>query len=218
MTRVVVTFGPSFEPIDEVRRLTNFSTGELGILLSNALASAGYEVVCFRGLGASCTRPLVGAQAIPFGTNDHLLSALETLPEREAVTAVFHVAALSDFRVKSVHRADGTEIAALKLPSREGDLTIRLGPAEKVISHLRRLFPVSRIVGWKYELNGQRADVLRAAARQIDENRTDVCVVNGRAYGPGFGFIEPATPLVHCADKSELCAHLVGWLGMAVAH
>jgi len=217
MTRVVVTCGPSFEPIDEVRRLTNFSTGELGILLSNALASAGYDVVCFRGVGATCSRPIEGARVFPFATNAHLLTGLETLPEREAVTAVFHTAALSDFRLKSVHRDDGTEVAALKLPSREGDLTLRLGPAEKVISHLRSLFPVSRIVGWKYELNGSRTDALRAAVRQIDENRTDVCVVNGRAYGAGFGFIEPGVPLLHCADKSELCAHLVGWLSMAIS-
>ena len=40
-------------------------------------------------------------------------------------------------------------------------------------------------------------------------------MINGDAYGPGFGFIEPKAPLVHCADKSELCNHLVGWLGMA---
>jgi deoxyribose-phosphate aldolase len=38
--RVIVTCGPSYEPIDEVRRLTNFSTGELGTLLNVARASA----------------------------------------------------------------------------------------------------------------------------------------------------------------------------------
>src|ERR1700730_630479 len=48
--RVVVTCGPSYEPIDEVRRITNFSTGELGSLLANHLAKAGCEVVCFRGV------------------------------------------------------------------------------------------------------------------------------------------------------------------------
>ena len=43
MSRVIVTCGPSFEPIDQVRRITNFSTGELGILLANALTSAGHD-------------------------------------------------------------------------------------------------------------------------------------------------------------------------------
>jgi len=42
--KVIVTCGPSYEPIDQVRRLTNFSTGELGVHLSNQLARAGFEV------------------------------------------------------------------------------------------------------------------------------------------------------------------------------
>jgi phosphopantothenoylcysteine synthetase/decarboxylase len=213
MTRVVVTCGPSYEPIDEVRRLTNFSTGEVGILLANALASAGYDVVCFKGVGATCPRPLEGAQLVSFATNENLLGGLEALEERAAVAGVFHAAALSDFRVKSVQRQDGTEIAARKIPSRESELILHLSPAEKVISHLRHLFPVSRIVGWKYELHGPRSDSLQAAFRQIEENRTDVCVLNGDGYGAGFGCLEPGAEVVHCADKMELCHHLIGWLG-----
>lgn len=216
MTRVVVTCGPSYEPIDEVRRLTNFATGEVGILLTNALAGAGYDVVCFKGVGATCPRPVEGAQTVPFATNENLLAGLEALEERAAVVAVFHAAALSDFRVRSVHRGDGTELAARKIPSRETELVLHLTPAEKVIAHLRHLFPVSRIVGWKYELNGPRSEALRAAMRQLDENRTDVCVLNGQAYGGGFGCIEPDAPMVHCVDKTELCHHLLGWLGTKV--
>jgi phosphopantothenoylcysteine synthetase/decarboxylase len=217
MTRVVVTCGPSYEPIDEVRRLTNFSTGEIGVLLSNALASAGYEVLCFKGLGATSCRPIESAQVLPFSTNENLLAALESIEEPETISAVFHAAALCDYRVKSMHRDDGTEIAAHKIPSRQGELVLTLAPAQKVITQLRWLFPISRIIGWKYELNGVRADALRAGGRQIDDSRSDGCVINGQAYGTGFGFIEPDAPLVHCADKVELCNHLVGWLGLAVA-
>src|SRR4051812_16710236 len=101
--RVVVTCGPSYEPIDEVRRITNFSTGELGTLLANYLAKAGCEVVCYRGVGATTTERVTGAKVVPFGTNHHLLSELEELPERETVSAIFHAAALVDYRVKSVH-------------------------------------------------------------------------------------------------------------------
>lgn len=213
MTRVVVTCGPSYEPLDEVRRLTNFSTGELGILLANTLAAAGYEVICFKGVSATCARALHVGQVIHFATNASLLAGLEALGDRESVTAVFHAAALADYLVKSVHREDGTQIAAPKIPTGEGDLLLRLSPAPKIIAHLRQLFPVSRIVGWKYELNGTRADALGAAVRQIDAHRTDACVVNGNAYGPGFGLVEPGEKLMHCADKQELGHHLVGWLG-----
>ena len=58
--KVIVTCGPSYEPIDQVRRLTNFSTGELGVHLSNQLVRAGFEVFCLKGSGA--THPGPGEQ------------------------------------------------------------------------------------------------------------------------------------------------------------
>jgi phosphopantothenoylcysteine synthetase/decarboxylase len=210
--RVVITCGPSYEPIDEVRRITNFSTGGLGAMLANHLTKAGCEVTCFRGVGATGQDKVTGARLVPFGTNQHLLSSLEELPHREKVDAVFHAAALCDYRVKNVHTSAGAEVAAKKIPSRAGELVLYLEPAPKVIHSLRDLFPASRIVGWKYELVGSRADVLAAAIRQLAENRTDACVMNGTAYGAGFGFLEPKTKPVHFADNSQLCAHLGRWL------
>jgi len=210
--RVVVTCGPSYEPIDEVRRITNFSTGELGIMLTNHLAKAGCEVVCYRGVGATTTERVVGARVVPFATNQHLRSELEALEHRERVDAVFHAAALCDYRVKSVLSSCGAEVAATKIPSRAGEITLTLDPTAKVIHELRDLFPVSRIVGWKFELIGSRADVLAAAIRQLHESRSDACVMNGDAYGAGFGFLEPQQKPVHIVDKARLCAHLAQWL------
>lgn len=195
-----------------MRRITNFSTGELGTLLANHLAKSGCEVVCYRGVGATTVERVTGARVVPFGTNHHLQSELEVLPERETVGAVFHAAALVDYRVKSVHTAAGNAVAASKIPSRAGELTITLAPYLKLIHKLRELFPKSRIVGWKYELVGSRADVLAAAIRQLTESHTDACVMNGAAYGGGFGFLEPHTKPVHFADKPALCQHLSKWL------
>lgn len=214
--RVVVTCGPSYESIDEVRRITNFSTGGLGIMLANSLAKAGFDVVCFKGVGATSPERVVGARVAPFATNDHLRAELEGLEHREKVDAVFHAAALCDYRVKSVQTREGTAVAATKIPSRAGELTLTLDPAPKLIHELRDLFPVSRIVGWKYELVGSRADVLAAAIRQFAESRSDGCVMNGAAYGAGFGFLEPQQKPVHVADRAALCAHLIRWLQTAV--
>ncbi|HSI12626.1 MAG TPA: hypothetical protein VK961_11310 [Chthoniobacter sp.] len=91
-------------------------------------------------------------------------------------------------------------------------MTLTLDPSAKLIHELRDLFPASRIVGWKYELIGSRADVLAAAIRQLNESRSDACVMNGAAYGAGFGFLEPHKKPTHLADKMTLCEHLAGWL------
>ena len=213
--RVVVTCGPSYEPIDEVRRITNFSTGELGVLLANHLALEGHEVVCFRGVGATSPEKIVGAKVIPFATNGNLRDGLEGLERREKIGAVFHAAALCDYRVKSVHSSCGAEIAAKKIPSRSGELTLTLDPSAKLIHELRDFFPAAKIVGWKYELAGSRADVLAAAIRQLAESRSDACVMNGTAYGAGFGFLEAQLKPMHLTDKVALCAFLADWLSPA---
>ncbi len=214
--KVIVTCGPSYEPIDEVRRITNFSTGELGILLANRLTRAGFEVLCFKGVGATCPLRVEGAQTVNFTTNENLRAGLGTVEGRGEISAVFHAAALSDYRVKSVQSSEGIEIAAAKIPSRSGELTLTLEPALKLIDDLRILFPSSKIVGWKYELTGTRDDALAAAARQIETARSDACVVNGAAFGPGFGFCERDIEPALCADKPRLCAYLARWLERAI--
>jgi hypothetical protein len=88
-----------------------------------------------------------------------------------------------------------------------------LEPAEKILPRLRALFPAARIVGWKYELDGTRADALAKGLEQMAACGTDACVVNGAVWGPGFGFVEPGREPVPMADKPALCAFLSRWLG-----
>jgi phosphopantothenoylcysteine synthetase/decarboxylase len=219
--KVIVTCGPSYEPIDEVRRITNFSTGELGILLANALARAGHEVICFKGIGATCPLPLNGPRLTPFTTNEDLLAKLRTEANCAgarvdcAVGAIFHAAALCDYKVQQATGAAGIALTSAKISSREGPLTLILEPLPKLITKLRPLFPHARIVGWKYELEGSREDAVAAGLRQIQEAVTTGCVVNGAAFGPGFGFCLPDAPPIPSVDKERLSQMLVQWLGPA---
>jgi phosphopantothenate---cysteine ligase (CTP) len=215
--KVIVTCGPSFEPLDEVRRITNFSTGELGVLLSAAFAGAGFETICLRGVAATHSATPAGANVRTFTTNDDLASQLRVLSEDGEIAGVFHAAALCDYRVRRVDDASGQVVSGAKIASRSGALTIQLEPATKLISHLREWFPRSVVVGWKYELDGIPSDAIGKAHRQVIENRTDACIVNGRAYGDGFGFVQSSGCLGHIADKRRLCAFLVSWLQMPSA-
>ena len=49
----IVTAGPTYEPLDDVRRLTNFSTGRLGTELANFLAARGHKVILLIGTMAT---------------------------------------------------------------------------------------------------------------------------------------------------------------------
>jgi phosphopantothenoylcysteine synthetase/decarboxylase len=201
--RILITCGPSYEPVDEVRRLTNFSTGELGVLLANRLLQAGHQVVCLKGEAATypgkCEAPVV-----PFSTNDDLLAKLTEYSQQGGINVVFHCAALCDFKVKQVSTAAGEALTERKVSSRAGDLVIQLVPASKVISHLRNLFPPAKIIGWKYELDGTMEDALDKGYRQITENATDACVVNGRAVGTGFLWCETGRDAEPVTDKAGL--------------
>lgn len=198
-----ITCGPAYEPLDGVRRITNFSTGEIGSVLAAAFLKTGFDVVCFRGEAASFPAP-AGADVRTFTTNDSLAEGLRSLDRAPAV--VLHAAALCDFVLESIEGAEGSA----KLSSRAGSIRLTLKPAEKVLPEMRGWFPGARIIGWKYELDGTREQAVSRGAAQIREARTDGCVVNGTAYGPGFGLLNPDGSLPHFPDKPSLASHLAG--------
>ena len=66
-------------------------------------------------------------------------------------------------------------------------------------------------MGWKYELDGTAAELVATGRRQMEECLTDACVLNGEAYGPGFGLIARSSEQTHLPDKPALCRFLVDW-------
>lgn len=199
----VITCGPAIAPIDSVRRITNFASGEIGTLLARAMAARGLEVICFRGEGSSAPEP-DGVEVRNFTTNESLALALRELPRQP--DAIFHAAAMCDFEVEKI---EGAEVQN-KLPSRCESLVLTLRPAPKILPTLRGLFPAAKIVGWKYELDGQQTDALASAYRQLAECHTDACVVNGAAYGPGFGLVLAGEGgISHLPNKTSLAHALV---------
>lgn len=209
--RIVITSGPSYEPLDKVRRLSNFSTGELGTLLAESFSAARHSVVCFRGVASTFAPPMWPVEVIPFTTNDDLTAGLQALPAREDTTIVFHAAALCDFRIKEITDEKGDPVPGDKVSSRAGLLKLTLEPAPKLIASLRRMFPSSILVGWKYELDGTADNVMAKCRKQMDDCLTDACVLNGQAYGSGFGVISRSGEQAHLPDKAALCRFLIDW-------
>ncbi len=210
--RFLVTLGPTYESLDSVRRLTNFSTGTLGTQLVNFLSAKGHQVTALRGHYTTCTQTLQAEDTREFTTTEHLLSMLRELA-KEKWSAVFHVAAVSDFRFGQTfeRRADGslTVLNSAKFSTRTGVLLAELVPTPKIISDLRTLFSEACLFGWKYEVEGGQGAALAAGARQLQENRTDYCVVNGPAYGAGFGVLSTGGAMTHAADSDALCRMLL---------
>jgi phosphopantothenoylcysteine decarboxylase/phosphopantothenate--cysteine ligase len=203
----IVTGGPTYESLDEVRRLTNFSTGQLGSELANFLTARGHQVTLLIGQQATFRGERNAHRIEAFTTTADLRARLQSLGNKR-VRAVFHAAAVSDFTFGKIFQrtptGNLTETRASKLTTRSGALLAELLPTPKIISKLRTWFPTACIVGWKFEVDGNRASALAKARRQLKENHTDACVANGRAYGEGFGLVTRARAIKHCADMQEL--------------
>lgn len=202
--RIVITGGPGSEPIDRVRYITNQSTGELAVKLARRFSEGGHQVELFLGNGAIWRLQTANY----FQTTDDLERLLNEIVERDRVDAVLHAAALSDFGVGETI-VSGKRTHASKIPSDAESVLLRLVPRPKLIRHLRELFPNAYIVGWKFELEGTPAGVVQEAVRQIQSNRTDACIVNGSAFGPGFGFCTPKGLLETIPSRDALADWLL---------
>lgn len=205
--RCVITAGPTYERLDEVRRLTNFSTGRLGTELAAHLQERGHHVTLLIGEQATWPGERRADRVHSFSTTEDLLAQLTTLAGG-GVDAVFHAAAVSDFTFGRVlERTAGGELKEVregKASTRQGTLLAELLPTPKLIGRLRALFPQATLVGWKFEVDGDRESVLAKARAQLTDNGTTACVANGRAYGAGFGLVTRDGNCRHVADKTEL--------------
>ena len=203
----VVTAGPTCEHLDAVRRLINFSTGRLGTQLANHLAAHGHHVILLRGEHCSYSEPLRVAETRAFSTTASLAEALRSLAPGN-VDAIFHAAAVSDFKFGKLWKRDasGSLIPASggKVSTRSGTLLAELVPTEKILPQLRDWHPQACIVGWKYEVDGGREDALSRGRRQLIEARVNACVINGAAYGDGFGLMTGTDSVRHLANTQEL--------------
>ena len=207
----VVTAGPTYEALDKVRRLTNFSTGRLGCELAAFLTDRGHEVTLLIGEQATYSGPRKAARVATFSTTADLSERLHSLANQR-VQAVCHPAAVSDFAFGKIFQRSGTgelaEIKSAKISTRQGTLLAELVPTGKIIAQLRSWFPQAWIAGWKYEVDGDRAGALGAARDQIQECHTNACVANGPAYGKGFGLVRLEGESMDLASSAELFAAL----------
>ena len=209
---VIITAGPAYEPIDKVRRLTNFSTGTLGCTLAGLLTRRGYDVTLLLSDASSYRGEIAAGRILNFSTNDSLAKLLQELGSAHAWHGVLHAAALADFKVDEVLDDHNQPFADFKISSSASEIRIVCKPAPKVIRQLRTFFPAARIAGWKYEMDGSRQNALLRGWSQIEDCKTDACIVNGAAYGDGYAFCPGRDQSIHLETVAALAEHLAHWL------
>jgi len=207
----IISAGPTFEEIDQVRRITNFSSGKLGCTLADFLAMKGHSVQLLLGKLARFKPANNTVDVTEFGTSEELDSIFSALRVK-TVHAVFHAAAVCDFKFGKVFKRNESgaiiELNSKKIPTSEPNLLIELVPTQKILNKLAIYFPSAFIVGWKYEVDSQKTEAIKKAFVQVVTAKTHLCVLNGPAYGSGYGIIDRTGQVVHCDTVEELCQKL----------
>jgi phosphopantothenoylcysteine decarboxylase/phosphopantothenate--cysteine ligase len=126
--KVLVVYGGTKAPIDEVRSITNTSSGRTGAELSDRFLTEGLDVTILRA--KSAFTPLAGAQVKTheFVTYQDLRDQLKSVLASQAFDAVVQLAAVSDYTVESQSKG--------KL-SAEGELILKLVPTEKLVNQVK---------------------------------------------------------------------------------
>ncbi len=111
--RVLMTAGPTFEPIDAVRGITNRSSGKMGYALARAAVAAGAEVTLVSG--PVSLNPPVGSTVVQVETAGEMFDAVKQYAAKADI--FIGVAAVADYRVSAPrkHKIKKTDEAQLKL-------------------------------------------------------------------------------------------------------
>jgi phosphopantothenoylcysteine decarboxylase/phosphopantothenate--cysteine ligase len=171
--RVVVTAGPTEEPIDPVRHIGNPSTGKMGFALAERALSRGAEVVLISGRTA--LEPPAGVRFVRVGTTREMLDAvLAELPELHLLVMA---AAPADYRP--------AEVPEHKIKKRADMLHIELVRTEDILGEVAGRKQLGQgVVGFAVETR----DEVPNARKKLEEKNLDLIVVNNpMVEGAGFG-------------------------------
>ncbi len=170
---VLVTAGPTLEPIDPVRFISNHSTGKMGYALARAAVRRGARVVLVTG-PTQLPDPLY-VRVVRVGSAREMHAAV--LREAESASVVLKAAAVCDWRPATVSRQKVKK--RLRAPS-----TLRQTPNPDILRELgERKRPGQLLVGFAAETTDLQAN----ARLKLEEKHLDAIVANDVSE-PGIGF------------------------------
>ena len=189
--KIVMTAGPTFEPIDPVRGITNQSSGQMGFAMARAFAQAGAEVVLVSGPVAYPT-PL-GIKRINVQTAEQMRQAV--MGEIAHAQVFVGVAAVADYRPLAVaeHKLKKTESAEAA-----GGRTIELTPNPDILAEVASLPAAPYCVGFAAE--SQNLDDYAEAKRL----RKHLPLIIGNLVSDGLGTSSNRVTLYDAAGRHPL--------------
>ncbi|HEY4364863.1 MAG TPA: bifunctional phosphopantothenoylcysteine decarboxylase/phosphopantothenate--cysteine ligase CoaBC [Bryobacteraceae bacterium] len=168
---ILITAGPTQEPLDAVRYLTNRSSGKMGYALASAALSRGARVILISG-PVNLTPPQ-GVETIQVRTAQEMREAV--MQHLEESTIIVKAAAVADY-----HRADAPPYKVKKTAAR---LSLELDPTPDILAEAGRKKGDRLLVGFAAETE----NLIPEARRKLESKHCDMVVGNiVSQQGTGF--------------------------------
>ena len=197
MKKIIITAGGTSERIDNVRKITNSSSGKLGMTIANRLLEEKYDIMIYYVCSKNSLRPTDERVKIVEidGTMD-LKNNIENLLKNEHIDFFIHSMAVSDYmtdyvttidKIKdSINNHDSIDeafnnietIGGTKISSYEDNLVIVLKPTPKIISIIKDLSPSTYLVGFKLLDGVSKEELIEVAKKLRNKNNCDLVVAN----------------------------------------
>lgn len=188
--RVLVTAGPTQEPLDPVRFLTNHSTGKMGYALARMAMLRGAQVTLVSGPTALQPPPFV--EVVPVTT------------AQEMFQAVADRCGESDFIFKAAAVADYTpsQYSGDKVKKGDGELSIPLRRTRDILQYLGERRRAGQVIcGFSMETR----DMVENSRTKLEKKGADmICANNLKVAGAGFGTDTNIVTLITAAGAEEL--------------
>jgi len=168
---VLITAGPTQEPLDPVRYLSNRSSGKMGYALAEAAAERGARVILVSG--PVTLAPPARVELIPVRTAVEMRQAV--MDHLEQATVVVKAAAVADY-----HRANPPQQKVKKTAAR---LSLELDPTPDILAEVGRKKGDRLLVGFAAETE----NLIEEAHRKLQSKNCDM-VVGNLVSQPGIGF------------------------------
>ena len=199
--KIVITAGGTSERIDNVRKITNSSSGKLGKAIAEEIIGQikdedSLYYVCSKGAYKPNDRKV---NVIEIENTNDLEVQVRNLLENESIDYFIHSMAVSDYTtsyvtnakllsekiesrrfvdVESAIKDTSYDITGSKISSNEDNLIIVLKPTPKIISIIKKISPKTHLIGFKL-LDGVSKERLIEVAKGIrDKNDCDLVVAN----------------------------------------
>ena len=188
--RILVTAGPTYEPIDPVRFIGNYSSGKMGYALAKELADQGAEVVLVSGpTSLEIDHPLI--KRIDVQTADEMFDA--ATEHFTNCDGAIMSAAVADYKP--------TQKFDQKVKRKSDQLDIALEPNKDIAAYLGKIKKKNqKIIGFALETD----DEMKNATQKINNKNLDFIVLNSlKDKGAGFGFNTNKISIIDKTGKVE---------------